>query len=76
MEPVPGLRSLTHPPYEPLKLSSAKHLTWKSCFLLALAPAKRVIELHGLSSRVQHARGWKSCTFSFVPDFVAETQNP
>ena len=42
------LRSLTYPPYEPMKLSSVKHQTWKSCFLFALASAIRGSELHGL----------------------------
>ena len=31
------LKSLTHRSYEQLKLSSHKHLTWKTCNLLALA---------------------------------------
>ena len=70
------LRSLTRLPYEPLKLSSDKHLAWKTCFLLALALAKKVSELHGLSFQVCHSRGWQSCTFSFLLDFVAKTQNP
>ena len=60
----------------PLKLASEKHLTWKMSFLLALASAKRVSELHDLSFRVCHSRGWRSCTFSFLPDFVAKIQNP
>ena len=45
-------------------------------FLPALASAKRVSELHSLSFRVRHSCEWKSCTFSFLPDFVAKTQNP
>ena len=57
-------------------MASDKHLTWKTSFLLAFASAKRVCELHGLSFRVCHSRGWKSCIFSFLPDFVAKTQNP
>ena len=43
------LRNLTCPPYEPLKLSSDKHLTWKTCLLLALILAKKVSELYDLS---------------------------
>ena len=43
------LRSCTRPPHLPLKLSSDKHLTWKTCFSLALTSAKRVSELHGFS---------------------------
>ena len=70
------LRCLSRPPFEPFKLASDKHLTWKTSFLLALASAKRVSELHDLSSRVRHSQGWKSYTFSFLPDFVAKTQNP
>ena len=62
-------------PYEPLKVPSDKHATWKTCFLLVLASAKRAIKLHGLSYQVQHSQGWKSCAFSFVPDFVDKTQN-
>ena len=30
------LKSFTCPPYELMKLSLSKHLTWKTCFLLAL----------------------------------------
>ena len=62
------LQCLSQPPFEPLKLSSDKHLSWKLSFLLALASAKRVNELHGLSFRVRHLRGWSSYTFSFLPD--------
>ena len=42
-------RSLTHLPHEPMKLSSDKQLTQKTCFLPALALAERINELHGLS---------------------------
>ena len=52
------------------------HLTWNTSFLHSLARAKTVNELHGLSFRVCHSQGWRSCTFSFLPDFVANTQNP
>ena len=70
------LRCLSRSPFEPLMLASDKNLTWKTCFLLNLASAKRVSELHSLSFMVRHSRGWKSCTFSFLPDFVVKTQNP
>ena len=69
------LQSLPCLPYEPLKLSSNKYLNWNTCFLLALTSAKRVSELHGLSFCVWHLLGWRSCSFSFFPDFVAKTQN-
>ena len=66
---------MTGPPYEPLKLASDKDLILKSCFLLALASAKRVSELHSLMFCVSHSKNWCSCPFSFVPGFVAKTQN-
>ena len=72
----PVLRCLSRPPFEPLKLASNKHLTWKTSFLLALASAKRVSELHGLSFLVCHSGSWRSCTFSFLPDYVGEIENP
>ena len=70
-----ALRSLTHPPYELLKLSSDKHMTWKTCFLLALASAKGVSMLHGLTYWMHYSKGWRSHTFLFLPDFIAKTQN-
>ena len=48
------LQSLTHLLYEPFKLYSDKHFTWKTCFLLVLTSTKRVSELHGLSFWVCH----------------------
>ena len=45
-------------------------------FLLALASAKRIGELHALSYRVSHSRGWGEVSFFFVPGFVAKTQDP
>ena len=70
------LQCLFKPPFEPLKLSSDKHFTWKTSFLLVLVSAKRVSELHGLSCHVRHLRSWSSCTFYVLPDFMVKTQNP
>ena len=70
------LKSLTRAPYEPLSRSSDMALTHKTVFLLALASAKRVSELHGISYRIRHTEGWDSVSFSFVTEFVAKTQNP
>ena len=53
-----------------------RDLALKTVFLLALASAKRVDELHALSVQVGHSEGWRSLSFSFVLDFVAKTQNP
>ena len=53
-----------------------RFLAQKTLFLLALASAKRIGELHTLSYRVSHSRGWGEVSFSFVPGFVAKTQDP
>ena len=62
------LQSLTGALYEPLR-------TCEECFLLALASAKRIGELHALSYHVSHSRNWGEVSFSFVPGFVAKTQD-
>ena len=52
------LQCFSLPPFEPLKLASDKHLTWKMSFLLALESAKRVSEVHDLSFHVRQSQGW------------------
>ena len=51
------LASLKRAPYEPLTAASEQFVGLKALFLLALASAKRVGELHGLSYQVFHSRG-------------------
>ena len=70
------LQSLTGALYEPLRTCDERFLAQKMLFLLALTLAKRIGELHGLSYRVSHSRGWGEVSFSFVPGFVAKTQDP
>ena len=70
------LKSLTRPPYESLKQLPYRNVTFKTCFIVALASSKRVSKLLGFSYEVKHSRGWTSCTFNIVPEFVAKTQNP
>ena len=48
---------------------------WKTCFLFALMLSRRVSDLLDLSFCSYHSWGWRSCTFSYLPDFVAKTQN-
>ena len=50
------LQSLTRAPYEPLQTCEERFLAQKTLFLLALASAKRIGELHALSHRVSHSR--------------------
>ena len=68
------LQSLTGAPYEPLRTCEERFLAQKTLFLLALAAAKRIGELHALSYRVSHTRG--EVSFAFVTGFVAKTQDP
>ena len=70
------LQSLTGAPYEPLQTCEESFLSQKTLFLLALASAKRIGELHALSYRVSHTRNWGEVSFSFVTGFVAKTQDP
>ncbi|XP_068206329.1 uncharacterized protein [Palaemon carinicauda] len=70
------LDSLKKPPFEPLRQALDREFTLKTVFLLALASSKRVGELHRLATNVSHSIGWKEAILTFVPSFVAETQNP
>ena len=70
------LQSLTSAPYETLRSSDEHFLAQKMLFLLALASAKRIGELHALSHRVSHSRDWGEVSFTFVAGFVAKTQDP
>ena len=70
------LQSLTGAPYEPLRTCDERFLAQKTLFLLALASAKRIGELHALSYRVSHTRDWGEVSFAFVTSFVAKTQDP
>ena len=70
------LQSLIGAPYEPLRTCEEHFLAQKTLFLLALASSKRIGEFHSLSYRVSHSRGWAEVSFSFVPGFMAKTQDP
>ena len=70
------LQSLTRAPYEPLRTSDERFLAQKTLFLLTLASAKRIGELHALSHRVSHSRDLGEISFTFVVGFVAKTQDP
>ena len=70
------LQSLTGAPYEPLRTCEERFLAQKTLFLLALASAKRIGELHALSYRVSHTRDWGEVSFAYVTGFVAKTQDP
>ena len=70
------LQSLTRAPYEPLRTSDERFLAQKMLFLLALALAKQIGELHSLLHHISHFRDWGEVPFTFVAGFVAKTQDP
>lgn len=45
------LRALSEAPFEPLKSSSIRHLSFKTAYLVAITLARRVLELAALSIR-------------------------
>ena len=70
------LRYLQRAPFEPLDQASLRLVTLKTVLLLALASSKRASEIHGLSYIVSNKRDWSGATLSFLPEFVAKTQDP
>ena len=70
------LQSLTGAPYEPLRTCEEHFLAQKTLFLLTLASAKRIGELHALSYHVSRTRNWDEVSFSYVTGFVAKTHDP
>ena len=69
-------QSLIVAPYEPLRTCEERFLAQKTLFLMALASTKQIGELHAMSHHVSPTRGWAEVSFSFVPGFVAKTQDP
>ena len=73
------LSSLCSEPYEPLHRASRFHLTLKTVFLLALATARRVSEIHALSMDSGYLRFNQSdgsVSLRTQPGFLAKNQLP
>ena len=69
------LSALLLEPFEPIRQASLQFLSWKTAFLLALASASRVSELHALDqSTMTHTTNWTAVSLSTVPGFVAKNQ--
>ena len=73
------LSLLCKAPYEPLHKASMLYLTMKIAFLLAMASAKRVSEIHALSMDREHLR-FSDADGSLIirtqPGFFAKNQLP
>ncbi|KAK6169827.1 hypothetical protein SNE40_020807 [Patella caerulea] len=71
------LDSLTKAPYEPLRSASLKFVTLKTVFLLALASARRVSEIHAFSIDPQCFRLTADHLILLTePGFLAKNQLP
>ena len=72
------LAFLREPRFEPLESASLVNLTYKTVFLLTLATARRISEIHaisGLPSDVAFLRDG-SLELQFLPEFLAKNQAP
>ena len=69
------LHQLTKAPFEPLKESSLKHLTFKTVFLLALGSGKRRSEIHAwLHKNIRHQSDWSKVSLYPSPSFLFKNQ--
>ena len=69
------LDQLTKAPFEPLKESSLKHLTFKAVFLLALGSGKRRSEIHAwLHKNIRHQSDWCKVSLYPSPSFLSKNQ--
>ena len=70
------LAMLMDTPFEPIVDISLKHLTYKTCFLLALASGCRSSELHAIShSLLSHSPGWSHVWLQPHSYFLAKNQS-
>jgi hypothetical protein len=53
-----------------------KDISQKTAFLLGLATAKRIGELHALTTDISHKEQWTEVSIAFQPTFLAKTQDP
>ena len=73
------LKVLQFPPFEPLHSASLKFLSYRCCFLIALATGRRRSEIHALSiseSCLRFASDKSSVTLLTDPSFLAKNQLP
>ena len=68
------LHQLTKAPFEPIRSSSLKHLTFKTVFLLALDSGKRR-EIHAwLYKNIRHQENWRQVSLYPSPSFLFKHQ--
>ena len=70
------LTALRTHPFEPMDTCDLQKVIWKTAFLLALASAKRVSELHALVHPFAVSQRDGSAILTFNPGFIAKTDLP
>ena len=69
------LQQLTKAPFEPMRKSSLKHLTFKTVFLLALGSGKRRSKIHAcLYKNIGHQENWSQVSLYPSPIFLSKNQ--
>ena len=69
------LHQLTKAPFEPIKETSLKHLTFKTVFLLALGSGKCKSEIHAWQNRnIRHQSDWSKVSLYPSPSFLSKNQ--
>ena len=69
------LHQLTRAPFEPLRESSLKDLTFKTVFLLALGSGKRRSEIHAWQHKnIRHQSDWSKVSLFPSPSFLSKNQ--
>ena len=69
------LNELTKAPFEPMKDTDLKHLTFKTAFLLALASGKHRSEIHAwVANKVSNLGQWEKVALFPSSDFIAKNQ--
>ena len=69
------LHQLTKAPFEPLRDTSMKHLTFKTVFLLALGSGKRRSEIHAWQQKnIRHQSDWSKVSLYPSPSFLSKNQ--
>ena len=69
------LNELTKAPFESMKDTDLKHLTFKTAFLLALASGKNRSEIHAwVANKVSNLGQWEKVALFPSSDFIAKNQ--
>ena len=69
------LHQLTKTPFEPIKETSLKHLTFKAVFLLALGSGKRRSEINVWQKKnIRHQSDWSKVSLYPPPSFLSKHQ--